>query len=367
MKKICCIFTTAPHYRSAIYKLIDGYYDCDWFFNDTKNDIKRLDYNMLSGSVKVQEIYKLPMGLTYQKGMLALLFKPYSSYFVFLYSNSVSTWLFLYLAKLFPNKKVYGWTHGWYGKETKIEAFIKKHIFKRADEIFTYGDYARDLMIKEGFRKDHIHTLHNSLDYEKQVALRNTNLTSEIYATKFGNKNPVLIFIGRLTFIKKLEQIVYSISKLKARGEIYNVVFVGDGPEKQKLEELSLKQNVLDQIWFYGACYDERKNAELIFNADLCVAPGNVGLAAMHAMVFGTPVISHDDFPYQMPEFEAIKPYKTGNFFKRNDVADLVERIDEWFRINGRNRDLVRENCYKEIDTQWNPFFQMNVIKKVIK
>ena len=24
-------------------------------------------------------------------------------------------------------------------------------------------------------------------------------------------------------------------------------------------------------------------------------------------------------------------PYKTGCFFKRNDVKDLAERIDEWF------------------------------------
>lgn len=57
-------------------------------------------------------------------------------------------------------------------------------------------------------------------------------------------------------------------------------------------------------------------NAELIYNADLCVAPGNIGLTAMHAMMFGCPCISHNDFSWQMPEFEAIVPYKTGNFLK---------------------------------------------------
>lgn len=365
--KLCCIFTTAPHYRSAIYQLIDKTYDCDWFFHNGKTDIKRLDYNLLNGSVTIHKYKKLPLGFTYQKGVLSLLFKPYNHYFIFLYSNCLSTWLFLFLAKLFPNKKVYGWTHGWYGKESKFEAVIKKLVFKRADEIFTYGNYARDLMIKEGFKADHIHTLHNSLDYEKQLELRNSGLTSDIYKEHFSNNSPVLIFIGRLTPIKKLDMIVEALSKLKDKGELYNLVFVGDGPEKQKLEEVANRLNVSEQIWFYGACYDEKTNAELIYNADLCVAPGNVGLTAMHTMVFGTPVISHDDFPYQMPEFEAIIPDKTGCFFKRNDINDLSERISEWFRVNGNLRDDVRNNCYIEIDTQWNPNFQIDVIKNVIK
>jgi glycosyltransferase involved in cell wall biosynthesis len=365
--KLCCIFTTAPHYRGAIYKLIDKNYRCYWFFNDCETNIKRLDYNIFEGPVTVLKHRKLPFGFTYQKGMLSLLFKPYDRYFVFLYSNSISTWLFLFLSKFFPRKRVYGWTHGWYGKETKTGAFIKKLVFKRADEIFTYGNYARELMIKEGFKAEHIHTLHNSLDYERQVELRNTRLESKIFQNHFGNDNPVLIFIGRLTPIKKLDMLILAIADLKAKGEVYNLVFVGDGLEKQKLESLALKLKVVEQIWFYGACYDEKTNAELIFNADLCVAPGNVGLTAMHTMVFGTPVISHNDFPYQMPEFEAIKSSFTGDFFINNNLSSLVDAISKWFKQNVNRRDEIRRNCYEEIDTQWNPNFQISIIKNVIK
>lgn len=365
-KKLCCIFTTAPHYRKAIYGLIDKTYDCDWFFNDDINDIKRIDYKELSGQVHIKKIFKFPFGFTYQTGMIPQLFKSYQDYFIFLYSNSLSTWLFLFLAKLFPSKKVYGWTHGWYGKERKMEAIIKKLVFKRADEIFTYGNYARELMIKEGFSAEHIHTIHNSLNYERQLELRNDNLTSKIYKNHFGNNNPTLIFIGRLTSVKKLDLIINALAILKAKKAFYNLVFVGDGSEKNKLVEMSRELDVSDNIWFYGACYDERENAELIFNADLCVAPGNVGLTAMHSMVFGTPVLSHDNFAYQMPEFEAIISGKTGDFFTYNDTDSLVNKITEWFVTNGNIREKIRENCYKEIDTQWNPQFQINVIKSVI-
>lgn len=75
-----------------------------------------------------------------------------------------------------------------------------------------------------------------------------------------------------------------------------------------------IRERVDKNVWFYGSCYDEQTNAELIYNADMCVAPGNVGLTAIHAMTFGCPVITHSDFKWQMPEFEAIHPGKTGDF-----------------------------------------------------
>ena len=58
--------------------------------------------------------------------------------------------------------------------------------------------------------------------------------------------------------------------------------------------------------------------------SDLCVIPGNVGLSAMHAFSVGLPVISHDNFDIQMPEFEAIIDSKTGSFYKHGNIEDLL-------------------------------------------
>ena len=57
------------------------------------------------------------------------------------------------------------------------------------------------------------------------------------------------------------------------------------------------------------------------------VSPGNVGLTAMHALVYGIPVISHSNAAAQMPEFEAITPGLTGELFKENDVFSLCESL----------------------------------------
>ena len=154
-------------------------------------------------------------------------------------------------------------------------------------------------------------------------------------------------------------------SKLAKKGNYYNIIFVGDGTEKQNLQELAASLNLSDNVWFYGACYDEKQISEFIYNADLCVSPGNVGLTAMHAMVFGTPVISHNNFPMQMPEFEAIIENKTGAFFTEDDIDSLADSIYHWFE-NHTDRESVRKDCFTVIQEKYNPYKQIETFKKVI-
>lgn len=368
MQKLCIINGKAPRYREAIFKAIDKYYDCDWFFGKAKTDIKYLDLSIFKNASSFGYLY-FGSSFYWKKNTISKLFnKKYNTFLVSIESRAVSDYLFLLIKSIFfPKKKVYAWTHGWYGKETKMEAKLKKWQFRKLTGIFTYGDYARDLLIKEGFSSEKVHAIHNSLHYDQQIELRQSIQSSDIYASHFGNDNPVIIFIGRLTKVKQLDMIVNAIADLKRRGESYNLVFVGDGEEHTTLANLVSEMNIENQVWFYGACYDERTNAELIYNADLCVAPGNVGLTAIHTMVFGTPVISHNDFKWQMPEFEAIHPGKTGDFFERNNQESLNNVISCWLKSKSGCREDVRESCFSEIDELWNPHYQLNVLKKFLE
>lgn len=136
---------------------------------------------------------------------------------------------------------------------------------------------------------------------------------------------------------------------------------------RQLLEAEVAKYQLRDNTWFYGACFDEKTNAELIYNADLCVAPGNIGLTAMHVLMFGCPAISHNNFKRQMPEFESIIPGQTGDFFEYDNVDDLARSISRWFALKSGCREEVRKTCYKEIDDYWNPHYQLNLIKKCLR
>lgn len=364
--KLCLIYNFAQHYRTSIFKMISEEFYCDFVFGDSMSDVKKMDYSLLRGSVTETHTKRLFGGWYWQPGVVGQLFKDYDHYILLGETRAVSTWTFCLLARLLkPKKKVYFWTHGWYGKENRLESFVKKLEFKLPNGgIFTYGNYARDLMIKEGFKPEKLFTIHNSLAYDQQLAVRKELTKTSVYTDHFGNDNPNLFFVGRLTPMKKLDQILRAMVISKQNGHEYNMTFIGGGEKTEELQKFTSELGLKDNVWFYGPCYDEKELSNLIYNADLCVAPGNIGLTAMHSMVFGTPCITHSDFSYQMPEFEAIHPYKTGCFFKRNDVNDLAERIDEWFKINRDSREQVRKACMDEIDKEWNPYYQIEILKK---
>lgn len=361
---LCLIYNFAPHYRKGIFTLIDREYDCTWYFGDEKTDIKPLDLSLLHDAHIVNN-RRIFGSYYWQQGCFSLLFqKRFDTYFILGDTHSLTSWALLYAKKLLcPRKRIYVWTHGWYGKEGWLKRLMKKAYYKMTDGVFLYGNYARGLMIQNGFDGSKLFTLHNSLDYHRQLELRALCKDTGICRTHFNNANPNLVFIGRLTATKRLDLILDAMATLKDKGEYYNLILIGDGTEKTALQQKAEQLHIANNVWFYGACYDEAENAELIYNADLCVAPGNVGLTAMHSMVFGTPVATHDSFEWQMPEFESIQEGITGTFFKRNDVSSIATSISRWFSDH-TDREAVRTACYHEIDTQWTPEFQISVIKE---
>lgn len=172
-------------------------------------------------------------------------------------------------------------------------------------------------MIENGFNPNRLFVVHNSLDYDKQIVIRNQLKKDRIYQEHFGNKYPVLLFVGRLTGVKRLDMLVEVIHMSVNRNQPLNLIFIGKGEEQEKLQKMVDNLNIESYVWFYGASYDEKELSNLIYNADICVAPGNVGLTAIHSLVYGCPVITHDNFKEQMPEFEAIQKNVTGDFLSK--------------------------------------------------
>lgn len=365
INKNCLIYNFAQHYRTNIFKLMDETSKFDFVFGDKMDDVKKMDYSILANFKKeVVNRSFFNKSFYYQTEVLSLLNEGYTSYLMLGEIACVSTWLMLLLSKI-KNKKVYLWTHGWYGKESLIKRILKKVYFSMAEGVFLYGNYARELMINEGIKDEKLHVIYNSLAYDKHLEIRQTLVSDDIYEKHFGNTHPNLIFVGRLIQTKRLDIVLMSIAKLKIQSEYYNFTIIGAGEMESVLFELTKELGLEDNVWFYGACYDEIKLARLIYNADLCVSPGNVGLTAIHSMTFGTPVLTHNNFPYQGPEFEAIEDGITGVFFEYENVDSFIVTIENWFQ-KCSNREMIRLACYEIIDSKYNPHVQLETIMKYL-
>ncbi len=366
--KVCGIFNFAPHYRLPIFKLMGEELGVDFYFCDKlsyTDSIKKVDYSQLPTFKRELKLKKI-RSRSIWSGMLILAFKPYDMYIITPDYRSPSQWLFLLACKLL-GKKVVGWWHGIApGYKASGREWTQKKIFhKHLSGSFIYGDKAREYMDEIGYPSKNKLTIYNSLDYETSLTNRKKDLSSSVYREYFGNNNPVLLFIGRLTKIKKLDMVILAHQMLLERGIKTNVVFIGSGDEEDVLKKC-IKQGNEKYFWFKGPVYNEDEISTLLYNADLCVSPGNVGLTAIHALYYGLPTITNDNFLTQMPEHECIIPGETGDFFEDGNKESLATKIEKWF-ATCHNRQQVREKCYKVADSTFNPYRQIEIMKEMIK
>lgn len=364
--RICGVFNVAPLYRAAIYQMMEKELACDFYIGDrVATPLKKMDYSLLKRLRKILKYKKVWHEYYWQRGALSVIKSSYTDIIITGDYHCLSTLLILILAR-FTGKRTYAWTHGIYGKEHGLEKILKSLYLKLPHGLFLYGDYAKRLLKQDGFREDRMYCIYNSLDYDKQLKIRSSLRSSSLYVEHFSNNNPVLIFLGRIQKVKRIDELLEAMVVLRGLGHMYNLVIVGKEVEEtdiyQKVKDLQLEK----QVWFYGPSYDEATNGQLFYSADVCVSPGNIGLTAIHALMYGCPVITHNNFVRQMPEFEAICDGSTGKFFKENDIEDLSKVIHSFYSQIKDHKQAVREECYKVIDRKYNPYAQIKVMKAAI-
>lgn len=363
--KLCFILNIGPHYRFPIFNAIAEKFTCAFYIgNHLKQPIKTFDYKALKGYVATLNNHFL-RNFYWQSKSLRLVFKKYDMYFMGGEPYCLSSWIVLLLCRIL-GKQTVAWTHGWYGREGFVKRLIKRFYYSLYTKLMVYNDYSIKLMEKEGFAPDKMYCIANSLDTDKDLKIRSELSPSNIYRNHFKNDCPTIIYCGRIQKWKKLDLVLRCISQFKSEGVIVNAVFLGKDVENVALDKMAENLGITDQIWLYGPCYNEQIIGEMFYNADVCLSPGNVGLTAIHSLTFGCPVLTHDDFKHQGPEFEAIRAGQTGDFFKKGDVADMKTKIAFWINKDEESRNKTRIKAFNEIDRKWNIYYQLGIIEKVV-
>ena len=370
-KKVAYFTNIAPHYREKLWLGLAGSQKMEFhfFFGHSGSGIKEMNFDAdewkdyKNNLHKVRNI-RLRGRLVFQTGVITkILFRKWDVIIFLGDANLVSNWIGVTLARLKGVKVAY-WGHGLYGQERGLSKWLRLLFLSMANANLTYGEWAKSKMTKEGFKASTIKVIYNSLDYQTSRKIRDHVVQQDYLYEKgiFKTKAPILLFIGRLTPQKKLDILIDAVGKLKNNGLHFNLLIIGDGPERSKLERMATENGI--SCYFYGECYDEMTNASLIANADLCVSPGNVGLTAIHSLSYGTPLCTHNNFANQMPEFEAIEEGVTGCYFdeKKKNIEQAIER---WF-AKKPDREQVRKDCYFVIDEKYNPNVQVKIMEEMV-
>jgi len=369
--KIVVVYHFFAHYRGAInnelIKKSSNYY---MFAGDAKDpansgikewvpdDPSRFIYcksNLIKGRILIQ------------KGIVKLALRSDIDTIIFLGdAQYLTTWIGAIIARL-SGKRVLFWTIGWLRDEGGVKDLIRCMFYRIAHGLLLYGNYAKKLATARRFDENMLYVVYNSLDYEQQEKIREQITAEQITSVRqtiFPNSvNPMLICTTRLVKKRRLDLLLDAMVLLKQNNHEVNLLLIGDGPEKEELMKFADDHQL--SVHFYGECYDEEVLASLIMASNVTVAPGMVGLTAMHSLGYGTPVITHDDPNRQAPEWEAIVPGHNGAFFRFGDSKDLARVISEWTTTSILSNE-DRKKCYEIIGQYYNPSYQRAVIDKAI-
>jgi glycosyltransferase involved in cell wall biosynthesis len=209
---------------------------------------------------------------------------------------------------------------------TNIKEAIKRFMTRRADGLITYTEGGADYWRKQGLPEDRVIPYHNTIDVEglrkagadipkEQLMELSHNLGIE------GKR--VLLFSGRLYADKKVDFLLMAFALLKKSYSEVALLIIGDGEERDKLEQLA-KQLQLQDVHFLGEVVDPNGTAAYFSLADLLVIPGLVGLALVHGFAFGLPLIT-TDFPGHSPELEYLS--ENNGAMTRIDISQYAEAI----------------------------------------
>lgn len=355
---------------------MDEQLGCDFYIGDIKgSSIKKMDYKSLKGFKGVLNNIEIPRILRpfirfrrcWLGAMKPILSKQYKIYIVTGETFTFEVRFLLKWAKA-HDKKVILWGHGWRKESRSVKEENKeRRIYNSASHIMPYGEQARDFMIAHGIPKDKMTCVYNSLDYAVQLKVRADLKKNSLYKDYFKNDDPVLLYIGRLQKSKKLPLVLEAMSLLRDKGINTNFVMIGNNSDLDGIDTLIHQFGLDDRVWIYGPLYDEQKKGEMMYNADICVSPGNVGLTALDTFMYGLPLITHGDPFSTGPEYETLNDGVNGLFFKKDSAADLAEKINEWLIIRKTKAPSeIEDACHKPVDEKWNTYNQMTVISDVV-
>ena len=373
-EKILFITNFFPSYRKSIWKklLNNKKSDVIFYFDPIQNEgiqVEELFFsesNKLDSFKEVKNFYFFGRVIWQSRIVRECLSGSFKQAIFLGDMNILSTWISLLICRL-RRKKTILWTHGFYGNENYIKRQLRILFYSIGNKYLLYEQRGKKLMIRAGFDANKIFVIYNSLDYELQKEYFENyqkNNTKREFTFFKNSKLKTILFLGRLTSVKKIDLLIKSLNKLNSKRVNFNLLIIGEGSQESSLKKIGKEGLEKGWIYFYGKTYKESELSKLIYSSDLMVSPGNTGLNAVHALSYGTPVGTHNNFYKQMPEAAIIEDQKTGFFFNENDSDDLSLNIDLWFSKFDIN--LTQAERRRIIDEKYNPEYQIKVMQKAL-
>lgn len=200
--------------------------------------------------------------------------------------------------------------------------FQEKISFSFANEIISFHEPAREILLSRGYRKKRITTIMNGIDEEEMPDFQKVETPGEFR----------IVYNGTINYNLNLTLLIEGLAKLReiapAEAEKVGFYLYGEGPDLPNIMKRSAVLGV-DRVYFKGFLPYKEMIGELQY-ASLCVLPPRkdlysdlfYSLKLLEMIYLRIPVVATrlNTYQYFYPEGCIV-------YFTPDDVADLAEKI----------------------------------------
>ncbi len=243
---------------------------------------------------------------------------------------------------LYVREPVQGVTHHLFGKSIFLET-----IFPLAAYV-----YLAERLIKPVYRNIHFiigspSTANEYLEWgfpKDQVSVVNYCVNKDIYYSDESNIYDInhIAYFGRLKKYKSVDHVIRAMDRLRNEYPELHLDIIGDGDDKQRLEDLTTELQLNDRITFHGFI-DEDQKAPMLQKTNFVVNTSSKegwGLTVVEANACGAPVVAAN-----VPGLrDSVVDGETGQLYEFGNIDDLIAKM-KVFLDSPETRNTFRERA----------------------
>lgn len=208
-------------------------------------------------------------------------------------------------------------------------------VYQKSTVVLTMNNFSKNLLKEYGLKKD------------VQIIPNATNLLCKTFEKQFENKvlnkyhinvnKYKLIYIGRLIVLKNIYFILEVLNELNNYNVDYEFIFMGDGPERKKIENYCKNNKLESCVKLIGNILDEDEKSVIIKNSNILFFPSDYdtdGIVKIECACYNIPSLCLSNTGAS----SNIKDNHNG-FVEKKDVKTCAQRINYLVK----NADFVKK------------------------
>lgn len=242
-----------------------------------------------------------------------------------------------------------------YSEPELDRAFLASKL-RSAQFTVTVSDYNRRYLNRLVDSQTPVHRLYNGIDLQKLAVHegpREANL---------------MVAVGRMVEKKGFPYLLDACSRLAAKEAPWNLVLIGDGPDRQSLQQQAIDLNLADRVFFAGAL-TQNEVLSWLRRASLFVLPCIIGKSGdrdglptviLESMAVGTPVISTR--VAGIPEM--IDHGQSGWLVAPEDSDQLANALHDALSLSSKQRRSIARSARRRMESDFDLYTNVQTLNR---